>query len=117
MRVARAADVALVGALAWEVPVLRDALHEHLDENDGEVLPHLLMADYERWAETAVATDDPRLARLLALLEGAYGSGGAQAQELISVSFLEHLPRPGEPGSELRHMVGPRMAEQLRVIG
>jgi hypothetical protein len=113
----RAAQVALLGALAWRFPGLRAELDEHLADNDGEILPHPLMAAYERWAERAHEAGDPTLAAFLEFLEEAYQHGGDQVEELISVSFLEHLPRTGEPGSELREEVGPALSRQLRVIG
>ncbi len=113
----RAGQVALLGALAWRFPALRPELDEHLADNDGEILPHPLMSAYERWAEAALQAGDAELAPVLAFLEDAYENGGEEVEELISVSFLEHLPPPGEPGSELRDRVGPAMAEQLRVIG
>jgi hypothetical protein len=113
----RADQVALMGALAWSIPPLRPVLETHLEDNFGEMLPHLLIADYERWAESAVQAQDPLLMEFLRLLEDAFRSGGPHVQELISVSFLEHLPRPGKPSSELRALIGPTMQQELRVIG
>jgi hypothetical protein len=113
----RAGQVALLGALAWRIPGLCERLDEHLRDNTGEILPHVLMADYERWAESALQKADPRLSEFLDFLENAYRSGGPKVEELISVSFLEHLPRPGEPGSQLREMLGPALQKQLGVIG
>lgn len=113
----RAGQVALLGALAWRFPALQETLQEHLADNHDEVLPHVLMADYERWAERALEDAHPHLQEFLNALEDAYRTGDEQVQELISVSFLEHLPRPGHSGAELRDRVGPNLAEQLRVIG
>lgn len=116
-----ASTVALIGALAYRFLELRPLLQEHLDDNDGEVLPHLFVADVERWAEgEATAEGNARQAAVqdvLAFLEDAYSTQGEEIEELISVSFLEHVPRPGEPGSLLRSLLGPRLAEQLRRIG
>jgi RNAse (barnase) inhibitor barstar len=67
-------------------------------------------------AEAAVQRDDSELAPFLELLDEAYENGGGEVQELISVSFLEHLPRLGEPGSELRARLGPAMTAQMSVI-
>jgi len=103
-----ASEVALLGALAWNIPPLRQELGEHLVDNHGEILPHVLMADYERWAERALESADTLLNDLLTHLEDAYAVGGPEVEELISVSFLEHLPRPGERGAELRDRVGPK---------
>jgi hypothetical protein len=113
----RAPEIALLGALAWRFPELRERLVEHLEDNNGEVLPHVLMAAYERWAESALAGGDSQLSEFLAFLEDAYRSGGPEVEELISVSFLEHLPRSGERGSQLRELVGPALKQQLDVIG
>lgn len=113
----RGTQVALLGALAWRFPALRDTVDEHLSDNDGEILPHPLMSEYERWAERALQANDPQLSDFLGALEDAYRSGGDDVEELISVSFLEHVPRPQEPGSELRELVGPALRQQLGVIG
>jgi hypothetical protein len=113
--------VALVGALFYRFKVLRPLLEEHLEDQDGGVLPHLLIADVERWAETEIAKGDEGARALvrevLDFLEDAYATQGSEVEELIAVSFLEHVPRPGEPGSQLRALVGPRLAEELRRIG
>jgi hypothetical protein len=103
--------------LAWRIRELREILDEHLRDNGGELLPHVLMADYERWAEGAIGRADAELGDLLDFLEAAYQTGDPELEELISVSFLEHLPRAREPGSELRELLGPTLKRQLRVIG
>lgn len=116
-----ASTVALVGAIFHRFNELQPLLAEHLKEQDGEVLPHLLMADLERWAEAELGKGQEgsraSVQAVLEFLEDAYATQGDEVEELIAVSFLEHLPRAGEPGSELRTMVGPRLAEQLRRIG
>lgn len=113
----RGDQVALLGALAWRVPALRAPLDDHLDDNEGEILPHPLMSEYERWAEGALHSDDSRLSEFLEVLEEAYTSGGDEIENLVSVSFLEHLPPPGETGSEIRERLGPALRRQLALIG
>lgn len=116
-----AATVAFVGSLVYPFRELRPLLQEHLDDQEGELLPHLFMADIERWLEQEVMNRPVQSAEavtgVLALLEEAYAAGDQEVNELISVSFLEHLPRPGDLGSEIRTMVGPHLREQLRIIG
>jgi len=116
-----ASTVALVGALFYRFKALRPLLQEHLEDQDGGVLPHLLMADIERWAEAEIAKGDGDartfVQEVLDFLEDAYATQGAEVEELIAVSFLEHIPRPGEPGSQLRALVGPRLAGELRRLG
>ncbi len=115
----RAEGHAFIGALIYEHPWFIEMLQEHLDFYDG-LLPHLFIADVERWAEAKVsagsADDRAQLSRVLAFLEAGFGRG-PEIAELISVSFLEHLPRHGEPNSELRALVGRSCREQLSVIG
>lgn len=113
----RGRQVALLGALAWRFDDLRSRLDEHLEDNGQVILPHVLMADYERWAEQAFEDGQPALREFLDMLEDAYCTGGDEIEELISVSFLEHLPRLGEPQSQLRELVGPALRRQLEVIG
>jgi hypothetical protein len=117
----RAAAVALVGELAYNVPELLPLLEEHLEDQDGEVLPHIFMADVERWVEAGlvdeVGESRPAVRKLLALLEDAVVEGADESViEVIHASFLEHLPQPGEPCAELREMLGPRLTARLRLI-
>jgi hypothetical protein len=116
-----AKTVAFVGALVYRFEELLPLLEEHLVDQEGEVLPHLFTADLERWAEVTVEEGAEkamaRLREVLAFLEVAYSTGCEEIEELIAVSFLEHLPRPGKPGAQLRSMVGPRLSEELKTIG
>lgn len=116
-----AATVAFVGAMTHRCPWLMPVFAEHLNDQEGEVLPHLYMADVERWAEAEAQRESnasPELAVLLDFLEGEFANHAeSDVGEVISASFLEHIPRPGERGSELRRLVGPSLAERLRLIG
>lgn len=115
-----ASTVALSGALAYRFPALLPLLAEHLVDQEGQVLPHLFMADVERWIEDIVkdGNEGQEAAReVLQFLEEAFSAGDPEIEELISVSFLEHLPRPGEAGSGVRDMLGPKLSGQLRRIG
>jgi hypothetical protein len=117
-----AATVAFVCALVHRHPVLLPVLSEHLSDMSGEVLPHLLIADVERWAEAEAIAGRSQvgsdLASVLSMVEAEFvRSYDSDVGEMIAVSFLEHLPRPGEPGSELRRLVGARCAAELDGIG
>lgn len=115
-----ALTVAFVGSLVYEFPPLLGLLQEHLDDQDGEVLPHLFMADLERCIEAQVVGQDGQSSKLipkiLAFLEAAVGRDDEIAG-LIHTSFLEHLPRPGQPGAEIRTKLGPALSERLQQIG
>jgi hypothetical protein len=100
---------------------LGPVLAEHKRDNFGSILPHVFLWDVTRWivglvtvATTAeVLRNKKELTSVLSYLERAYRSGDEELQELISVSFLEHLPRPGERGAEIRQMVGSALSAQL----
>ena len=109
----RGEQVVRLGTIAWRFPAFVPFVDEHLVDMGGEVLPHLLMADCERWAESLVDNDRAQLARLLALLDEAAG-GGADVVNLVDVSFVENLPYDGEPNAAIRDLLGPRLRALLR---
>jgi hypothetical protein len=116
-----ATTVAFVGALVYRHPFLLPILQQHLDDLSGEVLPHLLIADVERWLELEIANrrmqSIEQVEAVLQFIEEGYTLGDGDVEELISVSFLEHFPRPGDLGSELRDLAGPQLQKQLGIIG
>ena len=89
---------------------------------NNDITAGYIIADVERWAERGALAGrsgpGSDLGAVLAATERGFAlEGASDVGELISVSFLEHLPRPGEPGSELRRLIGPRSAAQLSAIG
>ncbi|HSR68677.1 MAG TPA: hypothetical protein VLU25_12130 [Acidobacteriota bacterium] len=112
-----AETVAFVGALVYRFPALLPVLEEHLQDQDGEVLSHVFFGDLTRWIVGRLETagrKDRILREILDFMEHAFGRGEGEVQELIAVSFLENLPSPGEPGSEIRSLLGPLLQEQLK---
>jgi hypothetical protein len=113
-----------VKAIAARFPSLGSVLDEHIRDNSGEILPHVFFGDLTRhalWLLSALQVDGGitpvgELQDLLTFLEEAYSNGDKEIQELISVSFLENLPTPGEKGSELRSMLGPTLSKQLHAM-
>jgi hypothetical protein len=111
--------------LAVRFPSLVPLLEEHLNDNFGELLPHIFFGDVVRWAVTLMTMTDAErnltslleLRKFLSYLESAYSSGNDELQELLSVSFLENLPRPGEDGAAIRKQLGPSLTRQLQIIG
>ena len=114
-----------VRALVDRFPSLQPLFDEHVADNFGELLPHVFFGDIVRWVLSLLATakfrpestSGRRLTAVLQLLEETYSGGDGELQELLSVSFLENLPRPGEVGAEIRDQLGPSLTRQLKVIG
>jgi len=115
-----AITVAFVGCLVYRFPALLGLLQEHLEDQEGEILPHLFVADLERWIEAELERSggEPTelIEQILAALETAVRRGD-EVSEVIHASFLEHLPRPGDPGAQIREKLGPALTERLQQIG
>lgn len=117
--------VAFVKDIVAQFPGLAALLEEHLHDNLGELLPHVFFGDLTRYMLTLLMTSNsggglkPRreLREMLDFLEESFSSGDRELQELIGVSFLENIPRPGEDGSQLRSMLGTTLSIELRRMG
>ena len=115
--VPQAEAVAFMGALAHRFPELMPVLQEHLEDQHGEMLPHILMADVVRWLVARLeerGVDDPILRGVLQAIEEQFGRGDP-VDNVIAVSFVENLPYAWEAGHEIRALLGPCLAEQLRL--
>lgn len=106
--------VAFTAGAAFKFRQLEAVLSEHLKDNDGEILPHLLMANYCRLVERV--PDDEWVRSFLAYLEDNFLRQSEPLTELISVSFIEHL-LPEEPLSDpVVKLLGKGMQEEHRHV-
>jgi hypothetical protein len=114
----RAYDEAFVGAMCFRIQELMPLLQEHLDDNES-LLPHLFMGDVTRWVIQRYVHDatDETLLELLDFIESSFKDANKESRELVSVSFLENLPRTTEVGAGLQMLLGLTLKEQLRLIG
>lgn len=112
----------LAMSLVVKFPNLLPLFEEHIADN-REILTHLFIADIERYTGALFlkqASDQAAKAELRAILdelESIFKAGDDDLQNPISVSFLEHFPRPNEPGGGIRKLVGPSLAAELKIIG
>ena len=113
--------VSFVRSMVARFSKLKALLAGHIEDNEGEILPHVFFGDLTRYVVSlALAAGGAELPlthdlhAILEYLEEAYASGGDEVQELIAVSFLENLPRPAEPGAWIREIVGPSLCRQLQ---
>jgi hypothetical protein len=106
--------VALCKRLAEQLLDLEALLSEHIEDNFGDILPHLFMADVERWLEAQVAARQSANAkRLLSYLDSELARGSPALDELLSASFLEHLPIPENDSLGIRTLLGPHLRRHL----
>lgn len=81
----------VVGLLA-SVPEASELVAEHLDDEDGTVWLHLLLADLRRFLLDAwKRQDDDLLRRGLGLLDAALTTGDEYVENAVSVSFVEDI--------------------------
>ena len=109
------ATIAVIDRLVEACAALKPLFDEHLEDNFGEVLPHLLLGDMTR--QLVGQTAGPGAFRdteaALRQLEDEFASGTDEVKELIAVSFLENLPERPEPGLDLRLALGPSLKREL----
>lgn len=106
-----AAAVAMTGALVHEYKEFRPLLEEHLDDNEGEVLPHLLLSDVIRFLAAHYDESPDPCSSVIAWLDREYQAGEADIRDLIGASGIEMIPSPGQPGAGLRGLLGPTLRQ------
>ncbi|BDW89401.1 DUF7674 family protein [Thalassospira tepidiphila] len=106
--------VAFSAGAAFKFRELESTLAEHLKDNNGEILPHLLMADYFRCVESAVDAEWVR--GFLSYLEENFSYKNREIINLISVSFLEHLSPEDSSTRFLGELLGPEMLKEYQCI-
>lgn len=89
-------DDELMAQLRASSPDAANVVVQHLAE-EGELLSHLLMAEFRRWAlerqSQAIASSrevDDSVTRVLSILADRLTNGDDREQNAIAVSFLEH---------------------------
>lgn len=88
---------------------LAPILEESLEDNEGELLPHLVLADVMRWLAEYLGSEPETCRSILDWLEREYERGLEDVRGLITVSGVEMIPDPGQPGSALRDWLGPAL--------
>lgn len=105
-------DETFLRGLVERHPALEPLLTEHLDDMEGELLPHLLMADIQRWV-AAPGTDRAAALAVVEDLDAALAGADDAVENLIAVSFLEYWPLPPDPASEWRDLFPERLSRLL----
>ena len=112
-------EAALLDELVATAPELEPLRREHVDDNFGQTLPHLLLGDItaclSSWI-TGTAAEQAAARRGLDFVEERFESDPSM-QEIIAVSFVENLPWDEQPGHEIRSELGPALSAEAERIG
>lgn len=90
-------SVELVRRISNKSTALGEMLREHLDDNFGDMLPHVFFGDLVRYVEslylspTSDRGDWDTLNEIIRELDVTFARGGVEVRELIAVSFVEDL--------------------------
>ena len=108
-----AMTVSFVGHLSYRHPSLLSLFEEHLEANEGEVLPHLFISDVARLCRGAVedgGADDVSLVQsILDECEKA-ATRSEELEGLMAVSFMEALIPPTGADPRVMQLLGPRLS-------
>ena len=102
-----AENVSFMGAMAHRHKVLLPVLQEHLEDQEGEIIPYVLMAEIARFLVSPLMIDTDNTTIIVEWLEVEFMSGSREVKDLIGAGFVEIIPNPGEPGSTIRAHFGP----------
>jgi hypothetical protein len=110
----------LVVHVAAQSPELKALLEEHLDDNFGELLPHLYFGDVTRrfedlWKVRIGPSASVELRGILEQLEQGLVLEDDYVQNLIAVSFIEDLQDLWHD-PEFEAMLGPRMKHEYTTM-
>ena len=114
-------SIDFVQRLVEQIPAIKLIYDEHLDYF-GELLPHVFFGELTRWLLSLFSSVprsqnvETQLWAVLNYLEQSFIMEGEEIKELIAVSILENLPRPGEQNSGIIELLGPELvAEYARI--
>ena len=109
-------EIKLCHRMAMDFDELAEMLRDH-EEFHHEILPYLFVGDVMRWYVTKWRTGDPVANRFASWLEGEFVRGDHGTQNVIGVSFLEHLPSPSRKNpSDIAETFGPFLRNALESL-
>ncbi|MEV5839559.1 hypothetical protein [Nocardia sp. NPDC052112] len=111
--------VKLIEDMAGHFPEVEESYACHVENFDGEVLPHVFLWDLiGEIVESSLVEDDWLVAwgPVLDFLEARATEGDTEDINVISHSFLLSLPYPDSPGYSIINHLGPSLAQRLSQI-
>lgn len=108
-----------VDQLLAAVPEIEPVVSEHLEDQDGELLLHLLMSDLLRFAVHASrAGEGDVLPRLLAVVDRSLREGDNSVENAVALSFVAHVGYgAGETAEFIASWPAGLLAERDRQLG
>lgn len=106
----------LVTELLATFPELRPLVDEHLADQEGELLPYLLMGDVAQWLHDHSRTEPRRVQEIFGWLEAQFTHGDFDTRNLIDVGIVEMLPALPE-GATVLDLLGPELRARAEVAG
>lgn len=106
----------LVRRLVASYPQLEPVMTEHLADQEGELLPYLVMADIARWTQATNADDPELVGEIVDWLEREFAAAEPAEKDLIGLGFVETIPYPPE-GAALLLRLGPELTSVARDLG
>ncbi|WP_417832412.1 hypothetical protein [Terasakiella sp.] len=101
--------------LAFIFPELLSLLEEHLKDNTGEILPHLLMYDYCQLVSNDLG-NRPWHKELLHTLEKIYSETDDDISNLIAVSFIESIHFTNDLDNKYTSLLGPKLLKHYNLV-
>jgi hypothetical protein len=96
--------------LGARIPAVNDLHRSHVAYY-GTLLPHLLMGEITEWLLGQWLSNNREVVfDAIADAERIYPSLSADERNVVDVSFVENLPVPGRPGSDIAEALGPTLA-------
>ncbi|NYE35621.1 hypothetical protein F4692_000725 [Nocardioides cavernae] len=102
--------------LVSAVPELTSIHREHLEDQEGELLAYVLMADVARWLDGMSRSEPRRAQQVIDWLEQEFTQGDFDVRNLIDVGIVEMLPSMPE-GAAVLSRLGPELRGRAEVAG
>lgn len=104
----RDVEDALRGLVDLE-PGLRPILSSHLEDNYGELLSTLFIAEVIDWVVERREDDPDAGVKVFNWMNSAYEEASQNLKDVIATGGVEALPKPGSAGSDLRDLMSPAL--------
>ena len=99
-----ARTTAFVGWMIFRSPALLPILQEHLEDNEGELLPHVILFQIRKWVEHHIETSGETgdIPTIIESLRTGLREADDELWALIRTSFIDDLPSAPHPADRIR---------------